>query len=152
MFDGLLPEPHNETILKLLFICAHWHGLAKLRVHTDDTLKIFDEVTSDIGAEFRVFERDTCSAFKTRELPRESNARMRRRRKKESGEPARTRGGTSVPALEGSGDFEEPLSKKFNLQRYKHHALGDYPNAIRQFGTTDSYSTELVMIFLHLGM
>lgn len=150
MFDGLLPEPHNEAILKLLFICAHWHGLAKLRVHTDDTLKIFDEVTSDIGAEFRVFERDTCSAFKTRELPRESNARMRRR-KKAGGEPARTRGGASVPA-EGSGDVEEPLPKKFNLQTYKHHALGDYPNAIRRFGTTDSYSTELVSIFLHLGV
>ena len=68
VFDGLLPEPHNEAVLRLLFICAHWHGLAKLRMHTEDTLNIFDGITTDIGAAFRSFERSTCSAFNTREL------------------------------------------------------------------------------------
>ena len=41
---------------------------------------------------------------------------------------------------------DEPLQKKFNLQTYKHHSLGDYVNTIRQFGTTDSYSTTTVGI------
>ncbi|KIK21724.1 hypothetical protein PISMIDRAFT_77613, partial [Pisolithus microcarpus 441] len=27
IFTGLLPEPHNGQIIKLLFVLAHWHGL-----------------------------------------------------------------------------------------------------------------------------
>jgi hypothetical protein len=30
------------------------------------------------------------------------------------------------------------------LNTYKYHACGDYPNTIRRYGTTDSYSTEIV--------
>jgi hypothetical protein len=37
--------------------------------------------------------------------------------------------------------------KTFNLNTYKHHALGDYVSTIRKYGTTDSYSTEPVCIF-----
>ncbi|KAG6912511.1 hypothetical protein DXG01_014119, partial [Tephrocybe rancida] len=32
--------------------------------------------------------------------------------------------------------------KSFNLATYKFHALADYASTIRQFGTSDSYSTE----------
>ena len=34
--------------------------------------------------------------------------------------------------------------KKPNLRTYKYHALGDYADMIRQYETTDSYSTEPV--------
>jgi len=34
--------------------------------------------------------------------------------------------------------------KTLNLNTYKWHALGDYADTIRNFGTTDSYSTEPV--------
>jgi hypothetical protein len=34
----------------------------------------------------------------------------------------------------------------FNLFTYKLHALGHYPSMIQQFGTTDSYSTQTVML------
>ena len=34
--------------------------------------------------------------------------------------------------------------KVLNLNTYKLHSLGDYPETIKQYGTTDSYSTELV--------
>ena len=37
-----------------------------------------------------------------------------------------------------------PKIKPLNLSTYKYHALADYPNMIRQYGTTDSYSTQLV--------
>jgi hypothetical protein len=30
VFTGLLPEPHDGQVSKLLFVLAHWHGLAKL--------------------------------------------------------------------------------------------------------------------------
>ena len=34
----------------------------------------------------------------------------------------------------------------FNLVMYKYHALADYVDIIRKYGTTDSYSTELVRV------
>jgi hypothetical protein len=37
--------------------------------------------------------------------------------------------------------------KKLNLRTYKHHALGDYVDTIRRFGTTDSYSTQPVRFY-----
>jgi hypothetical protein len=129
--------------MRLLFVCSHWHGLAKLRMHTDSTLAIFDDATIDIGAKFRTFERETCSAFDTRELNREANARRRRRKKKA---PEASNG---VNPSDSSDTFNETRPKKFNLQTYKYHSLGDYPDTIRRYGTTDSYSTEPVSILNH---
>ena len=34
--------------------------------------------------------------------------------------------------------------KYFNVVTYKYHALGDYAKTIQRFGTTDSYSTQIV--------
>jgi hypothetical protein len=65
-------------VLQLLFVTAHWHGLAKLRMHTDVTLDIMDAATSDLGKKLRAFQQNTCAAFETRELRREANARIRR--------------------------------------------------------------------------
>jgi len=38
----------------------------------------------------------------------------------------------------------QPKVKRFNLLTYKIHSLGDYVSMIRKFGTTDSYSTQIV--------
>jgi hypothetical protein len=67
--------------LRLLFISAHWHALAKLRLHNDFTLDILDSETRALGQQLRDFNDTTCSAFVTRELPREYNARIRRNAK-----------------------------------------------------------------------
>lgn len=61
---------------------AHWHGLAKLRIHTDRTLEILDQTTTLLGQYLRDFHSKTCSSFNTKELPREANARDRRKTKK----------------------------------------------------------------------
>lgn len=108
-------------------------------MHTDSSLSIFDDVTIDIGAKFRTFERVTCSAFNTRELNREANARKRRRKKGPEGSNVANPTDSLDPP-------DETRPKKFNLQIYKYHALGDYPDTIRRYGTTDSYSTEPVSI------
>jgi hypothetical protein len=81
-FDGLFPEPYNSSILKLLFLCAHWHGLAKLRSHTDLTLDVFEGVTIKTGAAFRHFANNICVNFDTRELAREESQRKRRQAKR----------------------------------------------------------------------
>ncbi|OBZ80056.1 hypothetical protein A0H81_00427 [Grifola frondosa] len=111
---------------------AHWHGFAKLRMHTDTTLDILSEDTAVLGQKLREFKEKTCAAFQTRELAREGEARKRRQQKNVAG---------AGPNSAAPGDARRP--KAFNLNTYKLHSLGDYVSTIRLFGTTDSYSTQL---------
>jgi hypothetical protein len=136
VFDGLLPEPHNTCILKLLFDLAHWHGLAKLRMHTDSTLDLLSQVTIALGARIREFQGKTCPAFSTHELERERAARVRRQDKKK-----KAMADTNSNTQKSSTGRQ---LKGFSLKTYKYHALGDYCDTIRRFGTTDSYSTQPV--------
>src|SRR5215471_6025772 len=80
-FEGLFPEPYNTSILNLLFLCSHWHGLAALHSHIDPTLDIFDDITLKVGKAFRHFSNNTCNDFDTRELAREEGQRKRREAK-----------------------------------------------------------------------
>ena len=132
VFDALLPEPHNKNVLALLFTCAYWHALAKLCMHTDETLTLLDTVTKLFGKRLRHFQQKTCSAFGTRELRWEADCRHRRGQ--------RNLATNSTPAASTSQATRR--QKTFNLQTYKLHALGDYATSIRKYGTTDSYSTE----------
>jgi hypothetical protein len=95
-------------------------------------LDILDDVTTTLGESFRHFQQKICPVYGTRELPRESNARRRRRQNTD---------GTA----KGCSDVE-PSKKKFNIQTYKHHLLGDYVKMIRLLGTTDSFSTTVVSL------
>ena len=131
VLDGLLPAPHNDAILDLVFVMGCWHAYAKLRLHTELTLASFECITKDLGVLLRHFATVTCSSFQTKELPRERAARLRK---------AAANG--SVPMASGGG----AKSKGFNLSTYKLHALGDYPKAIRERGTTDNYTTGRVRL------
>jgi hypothetical protein len=128
VFERLLPEPHNSHVMKLLFRMAEWHGLAKLRMHTEATLARLEQVTTELGHLMRDFRVKTCAKFDTTELPREVEARNRRN--------ARMKG-TKAPN-------QSRKVKTLNLDTYKFHALGDYVHTIRMFGTTDSFSSQLV--------
>src|ERR1700733_15641564 len=85
VFDGLFPDQHNTTIRELLFTCAHWHAFAKLRMHTDYTLKIFEELTAALGDKLRFFATSTCLDYDTFELPCEAAARSCKKTKKSQG-------------------------------------------------------------------
>ncbi|KAG6919658.1 hypothetical protein DXG01_003522, partial [Tephrocybe rancida] len=82
VFDGLLPDDEpkclNSRIIYLLFHLAHWHGLAKLRLHSKITLALLDKSTTILGDALCEFKSDICLAFATRELRREAAARVRR--------------------------------------------------------------------------
>ena len=78
MFEDLLPNPHNDRLMKLLYKTAEWHALAKLRMHSETTLKTLDILTKEFGHLMRDFRDMTCSQFATVELPREAAARKRR--------------------------------------------------------------------------
>ncbi|KAG6908713.1 hypothetical protein DXG01_003558, partial [Tephrocybe rancida] len=197
VFDGLLsddaPNFLNRAILRILFHLAHWHGLAKLRLHSSSTLDLLDQQTTALGDCLREFQIKICPAFSTRELRREAVARERRAAVKKAAssyiapprasgaapevpttgtQEAGTDGGPgSVPAMQpglptpqvpeppvpgaashatvmpagGTAEKRQTARKerKFSLSTYKFHAMGDYVSAIRTFGTTDSYSTEI---------
>ena len=104
-------------LLQLLYKAAEWHALAKLRMHTDSTLNILEAVTREFGHLMRRFRNETSERFHTVQLPREAGTRN---------------GGA------------RSSKKVLNLNTYKFHALGDYVRTIRLFGTTDSYSTQVV--------
>lgn len=148
--------------MDLLFVMAHWHGLAKLRLHTDETLDLLDELTSDLGDRLRAFDKKTCAAFQTQELPKETRARNReevRRADKGKGK-AKAAGNdksgyqnqaepqVEIPTSNRKSNAFQPKSdrhaKDFSLHTYKAHSLGDYADMIRRYGTVDSYNTEMV--------
>ena len=136
VFEGLLPPKHDEIVQTLLFCLAEWQALAKLRLHTEDTLALLRQALRQLGAQTRKFQRVTCQAFQTKELPQESAEQHRK-------EMADVQSGQRrKPPTSGA----QP--KTFNINTYKFHALGDYETMIRRFGTTDSYSTRVVSVLL----
>lgn len=149
--------------MDLLFVMAHWHGLAKLRLHTDETLNYLDKLTSDLGDRLRTFEKKTCTAFQTRELPKETRARNRREARQADKSKGKARAVEDNNQLAKQSQKELPAEtsssnrkrsafkikpdrqfKAFNLNTYKTHSLGDYADMIRRYGTVDSYNTEMV--------
>lgn len=134
VFKGLLPEPHNSAVLKLLYPLCQWHGLVKLQMHTDETLQLMDNITKSLGDAIHAFEADTCPAFQTKELKHEAQSRQCRE--------AHTH--TRHEHMDTAAPTPARRTKTFNLRTYKLHALSDYTSSTRMFGTTDSYLTQPV--------
>jgi hypothetical protein len=79
-----------------------------------------------------------CGAYQTYELPQEEAARGRR-------EAAATKKASNSSSTTRSKAKSTGRQKRqFNLNTYKVHALGDYANAIRDFGTADNYNSQTV--------
>lgn len=135
-FSGLLPEPHNTCVLNMLFDLATWHAYAKLRVHTTDMLAFFETATTALRKSIQQFMKTTCEYYRTYELPQETTVRGRRKA------AVSGRGG----GVQGMVNLQRK-ERKLNLSTYKFHALGDYPNTIREMGTTDNYTTQPVSLF-----
>jgi hypothetical protein len=89
----------------------------------------------------RHFKEVTCPSFNTVETDREYNARCRAAA---AVEKKRSRQCTNVTNTTQSTSVGGKRPKTFNLLTSKLHALGDYVNMIKMFGTTDSYSTQIV--------
>ncbi|KAJ3557352.1 hypothetical protein NP233_g11763 [Leucocoprinus birnbaumii] len=98
VFEGLLPEPHNQIVLDLLFSLCHWHALAKLRLHTSSTLASLKIATRNFGQKLRVFIKKTCSVYETRDLPGSGVSQTTRRAFN-----------SSTYKLHAMGDYEEAI-------------------------------------------
>ncbi|KAJ3517693.1 hypothetical protein NMY22_g13906 [Coprinellus aureogranulatus] len=109
VFEGLFEDKkHSKLILSLLFVLSHWHGLAKLRTHTDQTLQILDDRTTDLGSAFRAFLKDVCQKVDTKELKREAEARKRR---EATGKQKKKGGAKGRPAARNSKAKSQPTKK-----------------------------------------
>ncbi|KAJ6556218.1 hypothetical protein B0H19DRAFT_1152200, partial [Mycena capillaripes] len=128
-----------EDILQVRTISLHYsnnihENSCKLRMHSDSTIKSFRIVTAELGSQARHFHKTTSKKYVTYELPAEYNRRARRLAKKNS-------------ALNPNPAITKKLEKErkaWNLATYKWHSMGDYPDAIVEIGTTDSYSTQIL--------
>ncbi len=130
VFEDLLDEPFNTLVVTMLFELCRWHAFAKLALHSESTLSAFERATSTLGTAMRAFAKNVCPYFDTKELPKETNSRKRR---KKAGNTDRT---VKIGAI----------SKVYNLFTYKYHRLGDYVRAIRLFGPTDVFNTQTVCL------
>lgn len=143
VFDGLFDSTgsNNTIILDLLFELSTWHGLAKLRLHTESTVRSLENSTTRLGIALRKFQSTTCAEFVTHDLPSEEAARGRRKAAKAKLKP--TTQNLKSKGKQKATDTDSRF-RSFNLSNYKTHALADYPKTIRELGTTDSYSTQNV--------
>lgn len=149
---------------------GHWHGLAKLCMHSNLTLRVLESITQTLGTQLHNFSQNNCSTFNTVELWREHQAHLRREAKRvgpqaqaqhteqASHDGAAGAADTSVPASSStpalSSSARHPLKstsiragshrKTLNINTYKFHSYCDYAHIIHTYGTTDSYSTEPV--------
>ena len=174
-FEGLLPTQYDKIVMTLLYRLAEWHALAKLRMHTDTTLDLLDSITTILGRELRQFRRTVCSAYATKDLPKEHAAHQRKsseikrwqqqiilplmhmvvvpkgpdhhrcRSRHKCHNPKNLVSSYRLGRLVTHNSFEAK-QRMFSLWTYKLHSLGDYVRTIRALGTTDSYSTQTVSL------
>jgi len=142
VFEGLFPREHNAIIQTLFFRLAQWHALAKFQLHTKHSIKLLKQATQLRGQQLHKFKDYTYSSFRTMELPLESTARCRQKEGQAFNQNTQT---TQQPQ-------SRPLPKSFNLSTYNVHTLGHYPQTIWQFGTTDSYTTQIMSFTFSKGI
>ncbi|KAG6825451.1 hypothetical protein H0H92_003666 [Tricholoma furcatifolium] len=135
-FDGLFCQTSRSVDRKvqdLLFALASWHASAKMRLHTDWSLKIFEGLTIKLTRQIHIFATQVCPKFETHQTPKESHARLSRKAK--------------TAKSDAHNEAAEPAQQRlrtFNYDTPKMHSIVHYPRAIRKYGTTDSYSTQIV--------
>ena len=74
MFKGLLEEPFNTQVMKLLYHAVDWHTFAKMCIHTETTIKCLEEITMELGKLMLKFEASMDTQYTTIELPCEAEA------------------------------------------------------------------------------
>ena len=113
-------------------------------MHSTSTLTVFDGVTKNLGQLLRRFNDHVCPKYNTRETPNE----LKKRASRNASEAAKKV--SQQPANLNNTEKVAPTKRNFNFAAYKPHALGHYSSWIRRFGTTNSYSTQTVLFFIHL--
>lgn len=133
--------------MDLLYCFSEFYCLMKSHIHTEDTVKRFEIVTSDLGKHLRYFQQKICLHYKTKELPKEARAR---RRQKDTLAAATTTVAASASLPQASAlsaplpTQPAPKSKTFSLSNVKLHMLADMATFIPQHGALVGCSTQTV--------
>ncbi|KAG6905806.1 hypothetical protein DXG01_000630, partial [Tephrocybe rancida] len=136
---------------------------------SDASINILDEETTRLGNSLWDFQAKTCPQFETHKLQKEQDTREH----KEAAQAKSNLPSNSVPkpskkskgkakakddaapqeaSVIGSSNGDGIATGKpkggckprtFTMNGYEAHAMGDYVAAVKKYGTTDSYSTEL---------
>jgi len=132
-FEGLFPRSVDSQIQDLLFTMASWHAFAKLRLHTDNSLDVFRGLTTAFTWQIQHFANKVCLKFDTVQTPSERAAIIR-------AEAAKVKNKNAQASSQGM----KRIAKRFNINTPKFHSIVHYPDNIAKYGTTDSYSTQIV--------
>jgi hypothetical protein len=100
-------------------------------MHSGSTITFLEETFKKLSHKLWKFRKYTCTAFDTVELPKEKAAHQQRAAQRSEN-------------CNTSQESSRAKFKKFNLLTYKFHAMGDYARTIKLFGTTDSFTTQIV--------
>ncbi|GAB1527596.1 hypothetical protein RhiTH_010772 [Rhizoctonia solani] len=143
VFEGLLPAQCNAQVQRLVFIFAQWHGLAKLCRHTTETLGIMKKLTAKLGSELCSFAELTNTMNVSETLDKYA----RQKKRQAAAQALRSTQTTGLKAQSKAiAHPQMPDGRRkclFNINTYKVHAIGHYVHTITEFGTTDSYSTQI---------
>ena len=91
-------------------------------MHTDDMLELMESVTVSLGNHLCAFTTETCAAFSTKELCRETEAQIRCH--------GRELNHRISSSHQNNAQAATRKARTLNLQTYKLHALGDYMEQI----------------------
>jgi hypothetical protein len=160
VFEGLLPPTCEKPAQKLLFILAAWHGFSKLCLHTKDTLKKFKSLTTQLGNALWGFA-DLTKDLDVHKTPKEYARQQKQIEAGKASAMARRARHSKQPPIQSASNNSLANSNnlnnngrrlcKLNLDTYKAHLLANYHRTIEEYGTMDSYSTQIVSI-LHSSL
>ncbi|KAG8701769.1 hypothetical protein FRC11_011923, partial [Ceratobasidium sp. 423] len=137
----LLPKECEEPSQVLLFMFAQWHGLAKLWLHTSETLKILKRLTVWLGLELCNFAELTEGMNIHETLKEYSKHHKQQEARTSSMNPNKAKSKSKPQAQDALHEGRQHCS--LNLNTYKVHSMVDYVSTIEEYGTTDSYSTQI---------
>ena len=131
----------DKILNDLLFELCTWHALAKLRLHTETTVRALEHSTRRLGNVLRDFQKTICAHYITKELPGEEAARGHRT-------AALAKKKNNDPEVRTKQTKQGKRERHFNLSTYKLHVLADYPAAIRRYGTADGFTSQVVSFLI----
>jgi hypothetical protein len=136
----------------MLWDLALWHGLAKMRIHTEETIQLLEATTRELAVSVASFEHDVCPHFETRKLAKEvarcGQARLCQEQQAAASQPEPTASQPKQKVITNK-DVEVASGgarmRVLGVQHtYKWHRLANAARTIRRFGTSDNYSTQSV--------
>ena len=142
VFDDLLPPKHDRIIRELLFELVTWHAFAKLQQHTETTVTDLENSGTRLSKILRLFKKELCSEYATKDLPSEEAAHGRRK----ATMILKAGGQDTAAAMSTSTGKKAKKSKYcgFRMETYKLHSFPDLAASIRAHGVSENTSSKNV--------